>query len=76
MPLKIDKLFCFITGDDEGEGVAGFKSTHGWLPMVGADMARVDSLATLAQDIATRSNKTITLCEFSVRKEIKVIKPK
>jgi len=42
--LKIEQMFAFVSCDDEGEGVIGFKGSDGWMPMVGADMDRVKSL--------------------------------
>lgn len=74
--LKIEKLYCFIAEEEAGEGVTAFHSGHGWIPMVGADMKRVDDLMDIAQAIADRSGQTITLCEFSVRTELEVIEPK
>jgi hypothetical protein len=73
--LKIEKMFAFIAIDEEGnEGVTAFQDKRGvWLPLVGADWARVNSLKEIAQEIAKASGQKITLVEFSVRKEIEVL---
>ena len=73
--LKIDKLFCFVVEDDKGEGVPAFQGKLGMMPLVGADMDRVEQLKGMAQIISNNTGKKITLCEFDNRKEIEVIKP-
>ncbi len=42
---RIEVMYAFISHDDEGEGVTAFYDhRQGWLPMVAADEARLDSL--------------------------------
>lgn len=72
MPLRIDEMFGFIAEDGEGEGLAAFKTPNGWVPMVAADAARIDSLKEVAKKIAKTTGKKITLCRFSVRTELEV----
>ena len=74
--LKIDQLFAFIAVDDEGnEGVCGCTLPDGTLTaMVGADMKRIESLMPIAKELAKRCpDKTIRLCVFKNREEIKQI---
>ena len=75
---KIDKMFAFVTEDRPGsEGVTAFGLPGGgWMPMVGADMARVESLRNRAQEIADRTGSPITIVEFSTRNDIETIMPK
>lgn len=74
--LKIDEVFAFVSVDDEGEGICGFMRPNGqWMPLVGADMKRVESLRPIAKDIARSSGKTIRLLHFSTRRELEVIEP-
>lgn len=74
--LRIDEMFAFVAIDKTGEGVMGFMGPSGqWFPMVGADMARVDQLRPMAQEIARTSGKEIKLLKFSKREELEVIKP-
>ena len=74
--MNIDKIYAFISEGEDGEGLAGFQSKIGWIPMVGADGERAESMYGIAQDVADLSGKKVTLCEFSVRKETKVFEPK
>ena len=76
--LNIDELFAFISVDEEGEGICGFIFTDGdiFMPMVGADMDRVNSLKEMAQKISNHSGKEIKVCRFSVREELEIITPK
>ena len=75
--LVIEKMFAFIAEDEEGEGVCGYRDpvSREWAPLVGADMARVESLEPIAQIIANESGKRIRLVLFSERKELRVIEP-
>lgn len=64
-PLKIKELFAFVITDEQGdEGIMGFKISDGWLPMVGADMERVDCLRPIADMIAKQSDKTYEIRHF------------
>lgn len=73
--LVIDKMYAFIADNPEGEGVIGMHTPMGWVPFVGADIARVESLRAHAEDIANKTGKEIKLVFFSERTEIEVIKP-
>ena len=58
MPL-IEELFAFCAEEAPGdEGVCGWQLDDGsWMPLVGADMKRVESLRPLAKIIAKSTNK-------------------
>ena len=73
--LKIDEMFAFVAIEDDGEGLCAFKSGDHWLPMVGADMKRVEQLRPIAQDIARMTGQEIRLIKFTARHEIEAIKP-
>ncbi len=78
---KITEMFAFIVEDKspDDEGVIAFESrsqTTGeslWLPLVGADMARVESLRRFAVGIGRQLGKKVRLCKFDNRQEIEVI---
>ena len=44
-----------------------------WMPLVGADMARVESLRPIAEDIAKVTGKTVKLIVFETRKELEYL---
>lgn len=73
--LKIEKLYCFIAENEIGEGVTGFHTGQGWMPLIGADMKRIDDLIIIAQNIANQTGDKITLCEFTLRTERLVLRP-
>ena len=80
MPDIIDEMYAFIMkgGDPkypEDEGVTAVLSGGQWIPMVGADMTRVESLKKAAQTISTAMGKPITIVKFSTRTEVEVIQP-
>lgn len=73
---RIEQMYAFIA-EDRGpgdEGVTAFKGPLGWMPMVAADEARVESLREVAREMA-RAGKRIKLVRFSVREEVEVFKP-
>ena len=75
--LKIEEIFAFVAEDEEDqvEGVCGYKTRNGWLPMVGADQTRVASLRPFAQIVANATGKEITLAKFTVRTDVETIVP-
>lgn len=77
-PLKIDIMYAFIAEEPDGsEGVTAFQSNKGlWMPMVGADIARIESLKEIAQQLANASKCKIRLCRFIVREEVEEISPR
>jgi ABC-type branched-subunit amino acid transport system ATPase component len=72
--FKITEMFAFIATEKDGtEGVMGMMSENGWVPLVGADMDRVESIKPIVQGIAQSSGVNITLAKFSVRENLEVI---
>ena len=77
---KIKEMYAFIVEDSgpDDEGVIGIESMEGtsghiWLPLVGADMARVESLKPMARDIGHQIGKRVTLVHFTNREDLEVI---
>jgi len=71
MKLKIEEMFAFVAEDETGEGVIGMTMPDGmWMPLVGADMARAESLKKHAKEIGRVSGKKITLLKFTTRETI------
>ena len=72
---KITEMFAFVaedTGPDD-EGVTGIWMAEIFLPLIGADMARIDSLRPTAKAIAKQTGKPVKLLRFSQREELEVI---
>ena len=72
---KIEQIFAFISLDEgpEDEGVIAWKIGDSWIPLVGADMARIDSLRPMAKKIAEITGKRIVLSKFSRREDLEEI---
>lgn len=66
---KIAKLYAWVAEEsDGGEGVvAHFHPNLGNMPLVGADMARIESFRPLARHVAELSGCPVRLVEFSAR---------
>lgn len=77
MTLSIDTIYAFIAVDDDGEGVCGAKIGPGgtFMPLVGADLERVEQLRPVAKLIARESGKRIVLSHFTNRTDVEVIEP-
>ncbi len=53
MALKIERIYAFVAIDDDGdEGIMAFQDpgTAVMMPMIGADMKRVDQLTKIADN--------------------------
>jgi hypothetical protein len=75
--LRIDQMYAFVSvGKDGDEGIIGSIINGQYMPLVGADMERVESLRPYAQHAANQAGITVKLCLFSERKEVETIKPK
>ena len=69
---RIKEMFAFVaegSGPDD-EGVVGMNTGSGWMPLVGADMARVESLKPIARGIAAQTGKKIKLLHFTQREDL------
>jgi hypothetical protein len=75
--LRIDQLFAFICLDDDGtEGVPATHLGGGLVvPLMGADVARIDSLRDIVLTDPLLRGKRITLARFSQREDLEVIQP-
>lgn len=77
---KIDAMYAFVVADSgpDDEGVPAFQAIDGtWMPMLGADLARIDSLRPLVQHMADDMGKPIYLRRFVLSGEPdEVIEPK
>lgn len=74
--LRIEQMYAFVVLDDDNtEGIPAFAGPSGPVPMVGADMKRVDDLRPIAQAIAEDMGKKVTLCRFEVRTELETFEP-
>lgn len=74
--INIESIYAFVVRDDDGtEGIVGALGPHGWIPLVGADMEKVQQLEPRVQMTANATGKTIQLVRFKTRRLIKTIEP-
>lgn len=74
MSRVIDQMYAFIAVDDDGdEGIIARESGLMLLPLVGADMARVNSLKNFVLTDQDCAGRKITLVRFSQREVLQVI---
>jgi len=69
---RIEGMYAFVaeeSGPDD-EGIVGMATGSGWMPLVGGDMARIESLKPIARGIAAQTGKKIKLLHFTHREEL------
>lgn len=69
---RIEEMYAFVAEDSgpEDEGLVGMATSSGWMPLVGADMARVESLKPIAKNISARTGKKIKILHFTQREDL------
>ncbi len=69
---RIEEMYAFVAEDSgpDDEGVVAMSVGSVMLPLVGADMARVESLKPIAREIAARTGQKIKLLHFTHREEL------
>lgn len=77
MSFKITEMFAFVVTDEDGsEGIPSFTIPfEGTMPLLGSDMARIDSLLPLAQQMSDLYKKEIRLVKFTNMELVKTLKP-
>jgi hypothetical protein len=69
-------LFAFLVEQDGKEGVPAFRNDDGeWFPMVGADMARVESFMEIARILAKASGQRFRVFRFTRSEQIGEVNP-
>lgn len=72
----VDVIFAFLAHDDEGEGIVCVPAPGGIvMPLVGADLARIESLRPYAQMVANARQRPVRLVYFGERREVEVLPP-
>lgn len=74
---RIEEMYAFVAAESEpdDEGVVASLVNGAWLPFVGSDMDRVESLRAAAQQFATAGNRRVLILRFTDRELIDVIDP-
>ncbi len=69
---RIDEMYAFIAEDagPDDEGIVAINRSGTWVPLVGADMKRVESLRPVARQLARTLNKPIKLIHFTNREDL------
>lgn len=70
---KITEMYAFVVADknENDEGIIGMNTVSGWMPFVGADLSRVDSIRPFANRICTEMGKKYKILRFNLIGEIK-----
>lgn len=64
-PKIITELYAFVSTDIDGnEGVVGMQTPEGWMPLIGADMDRVESMVSAAKEIQRVTGQLVFIKKF------------
>lgn len=67
--------YLVVHGDGD-EAIPAFHTGSGWMPMVAADRARLESLRPHAERTARASGKPVVLVRFDRRTDVETIQPR
>ena len=69
---RIEEMYAFVAEDSgpDDEGIVAMSVGHVMLPLVGADMARIESLRPIARDISAQTGKKVKLLHFTQREDL------
>jgi hypothetical protein len=68
--IKTVTAFVAIDENDGDEGVMAFFDGAGWMPLICADEARIQSMLPLAKDVCRRSRKKFRIIQFTTREDV------
>lgn len=73
----VTEMYAYLSVDEGGEGLIGgpIGPNGSVMPLVAADLARVDSLRPMAEMIAAHAGVTIQLVRFRTREDLETINP-
>lgn len=76
---KITEMYAYVSVDESGEGVVGMtlpvNGRETFMPFVGAEKDKMESLKPIVIQISKGSNKTIKLIKMDNRKDIEIFEP-
>lgn len=72
MSFRISEIWAYTTvgKDDDEEGILGFATGEGWMPMIMADRDRFRQLQPMAQRTAQALGIDVKLTRFSIREDL------
>ena len=71
---KIEEIWAWISDEGEGdEGIIAARIGDSWMPLVGADKLRIESLRDIAEETAKSTGRPVNLIKFSVREDMEVL---
>ena len=69
---RVEEVYAFVaegSGPDD-EGIVGLGTLSGFLPLVTADVTRVETLRPIARSISERTGTKVKLLHFTQREEL------
>lgn len=73
--IKSLHAICAIDPNNNSEGIGGFMSSRGPIPMIASDKVRLDQLIELAQEMSNQNGMHYRVVRFSIREDLQEIVP-
>lgn len=69
---KIVEMYAFVATDkdENDEGIMAYFDGKSWMPMVGSDMERVESLRPFADKLSQIAGKPYKILKFVLEKQL------
>lgn len=64
---RIDVLYAWLSTDADGEGLFAIHGPDGALPLVGADLVRMEYFRAVVAEAAARTGRPVRLVKFETR---------
>jgi hypothetical protein len=71
----VDRLWAFLSVDQNGEGLVASNFAGHWMPMITGDERQLPKMRKAAQEIARVTGRTIKLVMLTAREELEEFKP-
>lgn len=73
-PLRIDQIFAAVSTEENGdEGVCTVMMGDMWVPLLAADVERLDWIREKAAEVGAASGRKIRLIRLSTREELEIL---
>jgi hypothetical protein len=72
--FRIGEVHAYlVVGESGDEGIAAYHTGTGWMPMICADKARIDSLRPMVEALARETGQAVRLVKFATRTDVETI---
>lgn len=74
MNKSINKMFAFLAENEDGEGLIAMNIEGAYVPFIGGDMERINSLKDHARRVSSETGKNVHLVVYENRRIVETYK--